>query len=198
VTRGVGTSRRHVPEPGITPTVLAMTMPLPRPEPAVLEAGIAAITTPDLRWARCDIKATTLLANILAQREAAAADAREAILVRHGEALEGSASNIFLVQNGCLITPPKGPQLLPGITRDLVLELAATAGIPSSERPIPVAELVGADELWITSSTREIMPVTRLDGHPIGTGRAGPMWRQLLALFHGYKEAFVRGEHDDD
>jgi len=198
ITRGVGSHRSHVPPPGLQPTVLAMAMPLPLPDTAQLEAGINAITTPDQRWARCDIKATTLLANILAQRQAAAAGASEAILVRDGLALEGTASNIFVVQNGCLVTPPKGPHLLPGITRDLVLELAATAGIPCNERNIPAGELADAEELWITSSTREIMAVTRLDGRIIGDGHPGPLWRRLLALFRDYKAAFARGEPGND
>jgi len=183
VTRGAYPTRAHaIPHP-VTPTVMAMAGPITLRDPDLVARGIAAVTVEDIRWHRCDIKAITLLANILAHEQAHDLDAQEAILVRDGLANEGSSSNLFMVKEGRLITPPKSRHLLPGITRDLVLELAAEAGIPHAEAPIRVTELAQAEEIWITSSTREVMAVTRLDGQPVGNGRPGPMWERMNALY---------------
>lgn len=187
VTRGVAPSRDHRYPVHATPTVLAMTKALPPRDPAVAEQGVAAITRADIRWHRCDIKTTALIAAVMLRQAAAEAGAEEAILLRDGLALEGSTSNLFIVQAGELVTPPKGPLLLPGITRDLVLELAAQARIPWREAAIPELALRHADEVWITSSTREVMPVTRLDGEPVGSGAPGPLWRRLDASYQQFK-----------
>ena len=187
VTRGAAEKRDHAIPYGVTPTVFAMATPLAPIDPAVAAEGIAAITLDDLRWQRCDIKATTLLANVLARQIAKERGAIEAILVRDGLALEGAASNLFVFASGRLATPPKSPLLLPGITRDLVIELAQADHVQLSEADIPVSALATADEIWLTSSTREVMPVTRLDGKPVGAGRPGPVWRRMNELYQAYK-----------
>ena len=187
LTRGVAEKRDHAFPNPVHPTVFLMSTVLHEPDEAALERGVAAVTRDDVRWHRCDIKAITLLANVLLRQEALDLGATEAILVRDGKASEGAASNLFLVADGMLITPPKGPQLLPGITRDLVLELAQQHAIAYEERTVTVSELAAADEIWLTSSTREIMPVVTLDGATVGDGRPGPVWRRLRALYQDYK-----------
>lgn len=188
VTRGAASIRDHaMPEEAITPTVFAMSNPIQAPDSKAMEQGINAITVEDIRWHRCDIKATTLLANVLVRQQAKNHGAMEAILVRDGLATEGAASNLFIVDDGQIITPPKSEHLLPGITRDLVLELAAEADIPYCEANIGLEQLESADEIWLTSSTREVMPVTHLNDMPVNDGRPGPLWQQMRALFQAYK-----------
>lgn len=187
LTRGVAAKRDHAFPNPVHPTVFLMSTVLHEPDETALEQGVAAVTRADVRWQRCDIKAITLLANVLLRQEALDTGAAEAILVRDGEASEGAASNLFMVANGTLITPPKGPQLLPGITRDLVLELAQQNAIAYEERTVAVSELAAAEEIWLTSSTREIMPVVILDGTTVGDGRPGPVWRRMRALYQDYK-----------
>lgn len=192
VTRGAAAHRDHRFPARPTPTVMAMAKPMSARDPAVAEQGVAVVTREDIRWLRCDIKTTSLLAAVLLRQSAQEAGAEEAILVRDGLALEGSTSNLFIVQDGQLITPPKGPLLLAGITRDLVLELARQVKIPIRERDIAVAELQGADEVWISSSTREVMPVTRLDDRPLGAGCPGPLWRRIDACYQAFKAELRR------
>ena len=193
VTRGAAEGRDHAIPEGLSPTVFAMTSPLPPPDPQLLATGIKAITLDDVRWRLCNIKATTLLANVLMRQQAKDANAMEAILIRDSLATEGAASNLFIVADGTLITPPKSNFLLPGITRDLVLELALGAGIPCQERSIPEPELMGADEVWLTSSTKEIMPVTRLNDAPVADGKPGPRFRETSRLYGEYKERIKAG-----
>ncbi|RRQ22362.1 D-amino acid aminotransferase [Thiohalobacter thiocyanaticus] len=193
VTRGVMDRRDHAFPLGLEPTVFAMSNPIPDPDPALAERGIAAISLDDIRWQSCHIKAITLLPNVLLRQQAVEAGAAEAILIRDGHATEGAASNLFIVRDGTLITPPKGPLLLPGITRDLVIELAAGHGVPHRENAIGEAELRTADEVWLTSSTKEIMPVTTLDGRPVGDGRPGPLYRRMHGLYREYKQAVREG-----
>ncbi|VAX11486.1 D-alanine aminotransferase [hydrothermal vent metagenome] len=188
VTRGASEVRDHAIPAETKPTVFAFSTPFHPVTQACYEHGIAAITLDDIRWRFCNIKATTLLANVLLRQEAKDRDAMEAILIRDGQAMEGTASNLFIVEDGRIITPPKGEHLLPGITRDLVLELAAEAEIPYSEATITAAQLDMADEVWLTSSTREIMPVTLLDDRSIGKGRPGPVWEKMIKMFQNYKE----------
>lgn len=189
VTRGVAPKRDHAIAPGLVPTVFAMAMPIaPRP-PELGERGLAAVTVADSRWARCQIKATTLLANVLHKREATEQDADDALLVRDGHVIEATASNVFAVLDGVAVTPPVDPVMLTGVTRNLVLELAAAGGIETREAPLPVADLARASEVWLTSSTREVSPVTTLDGQPVGDGRPGPQWRRIDALYQEYKAA---------
>ncbi|MDN5862301.1 MAG: aminotransferase class IV, partial [Salinisphaera sp.] len=150
--------------------------------PALLEQGAAAITRPDTRWARCDIKSTALLANILLADDAHREDAEEAILYRGENITEGSSSNVFAVCNGVVTTPPLGPTILAGITRAEVLRLAGAYAIACVEAALTRTDLVQASELWLTSSTRELLPVTRLDGAAVGDGRPGPQRARLQAL----------------
>jgi D-alanine transaminase len=189
VTRGVA-RRDHAFPAGIAPTVFAMAGPLP-PRPG--SAGASVIIARDIRWDRCHIKAITLLPNVLLRQEAAEAGAMEAILVRHGIVTEGAASNVFAVVGGRVVTPPKSAQILPGITRDLVIDLLARAGTPAEERVLSLDELRGAEEIWLTSSTREVVPVLRLDGAVVGTGEAGPVWQGIDQLYQAYKERFREG-----
>ncbi len=187
VTRGAAPKRDHAFPANVLPTVFMMSTPL-APLPADLaQNGIAAITLADIRWQMCDIKAITLLPNVLLRQEALDKGAAEAILLRDGLAVEGAASNLFIVKDGAIITPPKGPQLLPGITRDLILELAAAHQVPHRETVITEAELRAADEIWLTSSTREILPVTRLDGQAVSGGKPGPVWARMIGLYQDYK-----------
>jgi D-alanine transaminase len=194
VTRGAPPERDHLFPSGVAPTVFVMAKPLKPRAPEIAERGVSAVTLEDLRWLRCDIKAVTLLANVLLRQASAEAGADEAILVRDGLAQEGSSSNLFSVKDEVIHTPPKSQLLLPGITRDLALELARKAGLTCLERPLPVGELAAADELWLSSSTREVMPVTRLDGAPVGDGLPGPVWRRIDALYQDYKARLRRGD----
>lgn len=187
VTRGAYPTRSHRIPPRVTPTVIAFGSAIPERDPRIAREGITAITLPDIRWHRCDIKATTLLANILAQAEAVEKGADDAIFVRNRLAMEGTASNLFIVCDGLLTTPPNSDQLLPGVTRDLVLELARDAGIPCREAVVPERALHQADEIWLTSSTREIAPVVRLDDSIVGDGRPGPLWQRMDELFQAAK-----------
>jgi D-alanine transaminase len=153
-----------------------------------------AITLPDIRWKLCNIKAITLLPNVMLRQQAIDAGTAEAILIKDGYAVEGAASNLFIVKNGTVITPPNGPTLLPGITRDLVIELAANNAIPFREADISEAELFSADEIWLTSSTREISPVTLLDETVISNGKPGPLWKHMIGLYQDCKSAIRQGE----
>lgn len=185
VTRGVA-PRDHAFPSGAHPTVFAMSRPLEegaRPHPA------RAVTLEDIRWLRCDIKSTSLLPNVLLRQRALDAGALDAILLREGLVTEGAATNVFVVRAETLVTPPKGHLLLPGITRDLVLELAARDGLRCLEAPIPEADLRAAEEMWLTSSMTELVPVVELDGRPVGRGRPGPVWERVWALFQAYKRA---------
>ncbi|MDT8383798.1 MAG: D-amino acid aminotransferase [Gammaproteobacteria bacterium] len=187
VTRGCA-QRDHAMPAQPTPTVFAMCNPLKPPATEIIENGVAAITLDDIRWQRCHIKAISLLPNILLRQEALDQNAAEAILIRDGLATEGAASNLFAVLDGVLCTPPTGPFLLPGITRDLILELAAANDIAHCEQSISRLDLQQADEVWLTSSTREILPVTRLDNTVVADGRPGPLFKRMLALYQDYKQ----------
>lgn len=194
VTRGSYASRDHAFPKVVTPTVFAFVGNLPSREQLLDPGGIAAATVPDLRWQRCDIKSIALLGNVLARQAAIDAGSDDAIFIRDGQASEGAASNLFLVKSGLVITPPKSHLLLHGITRDQVLALLRSLGIPCEERAIAASELAGADEIWLTSTTREVRPVTRIDGKPVGSGRAGPLWWQVMQAFQDLKRRFGAGE----
>ena len=193
VTRGAHPVRKLVIPEDIRPNVLAFVSPNPERDVARAERGIRVITLDDIRWDRCDIKATSLLANVLARATATAEGVDEAILIRNGNALEGTASNLFIVSNGLLITPPDSEDLLPGITRDLVLELARDEGIPYAQAEIATGDLENAEEIWLTSSTREVGAVVELNGRPVGDGRPGPLWYRMDALFQACKERLRLG-----
>lgn len=183
ITRGVS-ERDHAIALARTPTVFAMSKPLPQRD---LTRGISVITLEDIRWKYCHIKAITLLPSVLLRHQATLAGAVEAVLLRDGYVTEGAASNIFVVHNGLIKTPPKDGNLLPGITRDLVLELLAGAGIPCAETRISADDLQAAEEIWTTSSTWEIVPVIKLDGSPVGQGRPGRHWQRVFAIYQQFK-----------
>lgn len=193
VTRGVEPRRNHRFPPDVKPTVFAMSTLTDEAAVHNPETGVRAITLQDIRWQYCHIKAITLLPNVLLRQRALEADAVEAILLRDGWATEGAASNLFIVRNAMLITPPKGPRLLPGITRDLILELAAANAIPYREADISEKELRRAGEIWLTSSTQEILPVTDLDDTAVGKGVPGELYRRMSALYREYTEAVRNG-----
>lgn len=187
VTRGAEDGRNHAIPTGIAPTVFAMAMPLPPITPELLRDGMAAITVPELRWARCDIKSTSLLGNVLAKSAAADQGAGEAILVENGLLREGSSTSVIVVKGGVLHAPPEGNEILPGTTRALVFRLAARLGLDVKVAPVGVDALHAADEILLTFATRGVLPVTRLDGRAVGTGRPGPTWTQLYGAFEAYK-----------
>jgi len=192
ITRGVA-PRDHAFPADARPTVFAYAQPASYPTAELMASGVAAVTAADIRWLRCDIKATALLANVMLRQQAVERGAAEAILIRDGLVTEGAASNVFVVRDGVLHTPPNGPFILPGITRDLVLELAHAHGIPAREAPLPESALYEAEEIWLTSSMREVLPVTRLNDRPVGNGRPGPWHARMLALYQDYKQAFREG-----
>ena len=191
ITRGVA-PRDHAFPPGVPPTVFMFAQPLVSATGAQKAAGVCAITAPDIRWGRCDIKAISLLANVLARQQAVDAGCAETVMLRDGFLSEGAASNVFVVKKGVLLAPPPSNLILTGITYDVVLELAAAHGIPAELRAISEAELRSADELWMTSSTKEIMPIVKLDGVPVGAGVPGPLARQMDALYQDFKRQVMR------
>lgn len=187
VTRGVA-PRDHVFPVGVTPSVFMMSNPLQPVAESWKNEGIKAITTADIRWMRCDIKAITLLANSLMKQLAQDAGAQEALLIRDNYLTEGSASNAYAVIDGIIFTAPRDEKILPGITRQLVMELAAKNDMPLHERAVSESALRNADEIWISSSTKEVVPVTLLDGEIVGSGKPGPVWQQMDSLFQQYKQ----------
>ncbi len=188
VTRGAEGGRNHAPLPDVPRTVFAFCAPLPIAPPAFSEKGLACVTAADTRWARCDIKSVALLANVLLRQLAVDAGAAETILLRNGDLTEASASTVHVVIGGELRTPPNSQQILPGTTRGVVEELAARVGIPCRAVPIAESQLRSADEIWICAATREVQPVTTLDGKPVGTGRPGPLWRRVYDEFQRWKQ----------
>ena len=174
------------------PTVFAMVLQVTPPDIDVLSAGISVVTVDDFRWNACDIKSTSLVGSVMLREQASAAGVDDAILIKNGMVTEGTASNVFLVKDNVLITAPTGRNLLPGITRDLVIELAVELAkndiIKFEEREIKESELSEADEIWMTSSTREIAPVIRLNDHMVGKGVAGERWKQMIDLYQNYKQ----------
>jgi D-alanine transaminase len=196
ITRGVAPRRDHAFPADTKPTLFAMSTPTAAAVDIDSVTGATAITLPDIRWKLCNIKAITLLPNVLLRQQAIDAGAAEAVLIKDGHAIEGAASNLFIVKNGLLCTPANSPNLLPGITRDLIIGLANRHSIPVREADITTAELFAADEIWLTSSTREISPVTRLDNTVISAGKPGPLWRRMITHYQDYKAAVRRGESD--
>lgn len=183
VTRGVAPRGHAFPREPVPPTVYGFASPAARPPRSRWEEGYAAITVPDRRWGRADVKVTSLVANVLAQQAAAEAGVEDAIFVRDGMALEGTHNNFFAVFEGVVTTSPASNYILHGITRDFVLERAAALGVPVDERAIPVEELREADEAFFAGTTTEIRPTVEVDGRPVGTGRAGPVTRRLFDDF---------------
>ena len=198
ITRGVAQRDQPFPNPPVPPTVFVMCKPLSRPSTELLASGVRAVTAQDNRWLRCDIKAISLLPNVLLRQMAVDAGCAETVLIRSAsptdEAFltEGSASNIFVVKNGVLLAPPKDHLMLPGITYDVILEIAAANAIPHEVRKITAAEVFSADELLLTSSTKEVLAVTMLDGNPVGDGKPGPMFTKLHRLYQDFKRDVMR------
>jgi len=193
VTRGADNKRDHAfPPASVPPTAFAFASPLVTTPADVRAKGVAAITVPDLRWSRCDLKVVSLLANVLARQQAVEQDCAEALLIRDGFMKEGAASNIFIVKDGVLIAPPKTHLMLPGITYDVILELAEQHQQPLVVREISEAELRAADEVWMTSSTKEILAITTLDGKPVGTGTPGPYAAQMWQWYQDFKNTVMR------
>jgi len=192
VTRGADSKRDHAFPQDVPPTVFIFSAPLVTTADAVREAGIAAVTALDNRWLRCDLKTVALLANVLLRQQAIDAGCVETLMLREGYLTEGAASNIFVVKNGVLLAPPKDHRMLPGITYDIVLELAVRHGMPHAVREIAEAELRAADEIWMTSSTKEVLPITTLDGRPVGQGRPGPAARQMYAWYRAFRDEVMR------
>jgi D-alanine transaminase len=188
VTRGVAPKRDHAFPEKTEPTVFAMCSNIVPFEG--LNSGVKAISLDDSRWEMCHVKATTLLANILLRQQAVEQGCAEAVLVnKDGYVTEGAASNIFAVIDGVLITPPKSCEILPGITRDVILEIAQKNNIPYREEVISLESLKSASEIWLTSSTREIIPVVEFDSQKVADGKPGPVWQNMNRLFQAYKQS---------
>lgn len=193
LTRGAAPVRNHAfPEPTVAPTVFMMSEPLPMPTEAQLKQGVTAVSATDIRWQRCDIKGSSLLANCLLKQQATDNAAAETVLFRDGFLTEGAASNIFVVHQGTILAPQKNHHMLSGITYDVVLELAAEHGIPFSVLDITEEQTRSADELWLSSSTKEILAIVTLDGQPIGNGQPGPIYQHMSALYQHFKRAVMR------
>ena len=189
ITRGAAPRTHHFPPEGTPPTVYAFAQAYHRPESARWEQGYEAVTVPDDRWARVDIKSIGLLPNVLAQQAAAEAGVADALLVKDGVALEGSHNNLFAVFDGVVTTHPATHQILHGVTRAYVIELAKGQGLPVEERPVPLEEIRAADEIFFTGTTTEVRPTVRLDDQPVGSGKVGPVARALYEAFQAGTQA---------
>ena len=190
VTRGAPDKRDHAFPPASTvPTVFMTVSPLGRTAVDDVDSavGASAITAEDIRWLRCDIKSVSLLPNVLMRQRAADRGAIETVMIRNGRVTEGSSTNVFVVREQRIATPPLSPLILGGITRELVLEVGRGLGMTIEEREIPASELQTADEIWVTSSTKDVLPIVTLDGKPVGQGRPGVVWQTLARAFGTYK-----------
>lgn len=196
VTRGApveGQPLRDHPFPrGGSPTVFMFAQPLVGASAELKNTGVCAVTAVDNRWLRCDVKTISLLANILLRQQSVDAGCAETVLLRDGWLTEGAASTIFVVKSGMLLAPPPSSLMLTGITYDVVLELAALHGVPHQVRAVSEAEVRSADELWMTSSTKEVMAIVQLDGAPVGAGVPGPLARRMDALYQTFKHQVMR------
>src|SRR6478736_3787018 len=186
VTRGVA-KRDHAFPAGVTPTVFMMSNPLVVPSRDQVERGVAVVTAQDNRWLRCDLKTTSLLGNVLMRQLAVDRDAVETVMFRDGHLTEASASNVLIVRAGTVIAPPKDNLILPGITYDATLEVAKSVGVVLDVRAIPHAEAMAADEMWLSSSTKEVLAITTVDGKPFGGGKPGPVFRRVWEAFQKAK-----------
>lgn len=186
VTRGAAPRKHAFPAADTKPTVYAVAKPFNQYPATHFEQGVAAITVPDNRWARCDIKSVSLLPNVLANQLAHDAGAFEALFVKDGVVIEGSHSNLFAVLDDRLITYPSGNYILTGITRNLVLRLARELGIDAAEAPLYAERIEDAQELFLSGTTTEVMPITKLDGRPVGDGAVGAVTRKLQERFRAF------------
>ena len=186
ITRGVA-KRDHSFPRGVPPTVFMMSNPLPLPSREQVEKGVAVVTAEDNRWQRCDLKTTSLLGNVLMRQLAVDGDAVETVMFRDGQLTEASASNVLIVKNGGVVAPPKDNLILPGITYDAALEATRAAGVPFEVRKVPRAEALAADEMWLSSSTKEVLAITTIDGKPFAGGTPGPVFRKVWQAFQAIK-----------
>jgi len=186
VTRGVA-KRDHAFPVGVPPTVFMMSNPLPLPSREQVDKGVAVVTAEDNRWHRCDLKTTSLLGNVLMRQLAVDASAVECVMFRDGFLTEASASNVLIVKAGRVIAPPKDNLILPGITCDATLDVTRAAGVPLDVRKVTREEALAADEMWLSSSTKEVLAITRVDGAPFGGGAPGPVFRKVWAAFQAAK-----------
>jgi len=186
VSRGAEVGRNHAWPEGLEPTLFAYVTALEPTPPRLLEHGVAAITAADIRWARRDIKSTALLANILLKKLAADSGAFETIMVESGELTEGSSTTVHVILGGVIHAPPNGNHILPGTTRDVVTELALRQNLGIDNGRVPEAMLRSADEIWLAFATRGLLPVTSLDGLPVGSGKPGPLFKRIHAAFSGF------------
>ena len=193
VTRGVA-KRDHAFPAGVEPTVFMMCNPLVNPPRELVEKGAAAVSAVDYRWHRCDIKSISLIGNCLLRQVSADAGAVETILFRDGKLTEASASNVFVAKNGVLLSPPKSNLILPGITYDVVVEIAQATKIPLEFRDVTEAEVRAADEVWVTSSSKEILAIVTLDGKPVGGGNPGALFRKAWQGYQEFKAKVMRKE----
>jgi D-alanine transaminase len=191
VTRGVA-KRDHAFPKAVKPTVFMMASPLATPSREQVEQGVAVISAVDFRWHKCDVKSVALLGNCLLRQMAQEAGCVEAVLFRDGYLTEASASNVFIVKKSAVLTPPKSHLILPGITYDVVLELAAANDMPYDVREVSEQEVRAADEIWITSSTKEVLAVATLDGERVGDGKPGPVFRRIHRLYQEFKRKVMR------
>jgi D-alanine transaminase len=188
VTRGSAPRAHAFPPPSTPLNVFVAAKPFSNPPPSAFADGVAAVSTPDLRWARCDIKSVSLLPNILANQLAKERGAYECLLTRAGNIVEASHSNVFAVLDGRLVTHPLADNILPGITRGVLMARAREVGVEAVEAPIPVARLGDVTELFVTATTTEVMPIVRLDGKAVGGGKVGPVTRALREAWAGWVE----------
>lgn len=186
VTRGVA-KRDHAFPQATAPTIFMMSNPLVLPTSEQVERGVGVVTAQDNRWLRCDLKTTSLLGNVLMRQLAVDHGAVETVMFRDGHLTEASASNVLIVHNGSVVAPPKDNLILPGITYDATLEIARDIGVPVDVRPVTHAEALAADEMWLSSSSKEVLAVTRIDGRPIAGGAPGPMFRKMWSAFQAHK-----------
>ena len=186
VSRGAEFGRNHAWPEGLKPTLFAYCTELDPLPDALLENGVAAVTATETRWARRDIKATALLANILLKKLAADAGAFETIMLENGQLTEGSSTTVHVVKNGVIHMPPNSHHILPGTTRDVVTELADLLSVRNLSTAVSESALRGADEIWLAFSTRGVLPVTKLDGAPVGSGVPGPLFKRIHLAFTNY------------
>jgi len=184
VTRGAPEIRDHnFPTMPTHPTIFAMANPLRPTKPS----GWSAATVDDIRWSRCNIKSIALLPNVLARQEGVGQGMNDVIMIRDSLLSECAAGNVYVVKDGVIRTPIRDNRILPGITMQVVLELAGRHGIPAHEEDVPASALDDADEVWVSSSTKEVVPIIRIDGRPVGSGQPGPVWERMWHLYQDYK-----------
>jgi D-alanine transaminase len=186
VTRGAA-KRDHSFPKAVPPTVFMMSNPLPLPTREQIDNGVAVVTAEDNRWHRCDLKTISLLGNVLMRQLATDRGAVETVMFRDGYLTEASASNVLVVIDGKIVVPPKDNHILPGITYDAAVEFAQDAAVPVVVRPVSREEALSADEMWLSSSTKEVLAITTVDGKPFGGGKPGPVFKKLWSVFQQKK-----------